>query len=89
VSMGPIAARKARQIAQNVGNILAIEALAACQGVDLLAPLRPAPALSLVFDEIRKLSPAMPVDRSLSTDIRDLAKKIMAGGIVELCPMIA
>jgi histidine ammonia-lyase len=89
VSMGPIAARKARQIAHNVGNILAVEALAACQGIDLLAPLRPAPALALVFDEIRKVSPSMPVDRSLSTDIRHVAEKIMTGGFASLCPMIA
>lgn len=35
VSMGPIAARKARQIIHNVENIIAIELLCASQGIDL------------------------------------------------------
>ena len=34
VSMGTIAARKARQITGNVANVLAIELLAACQALD-------------------------------------------------------
>jgi len=35
VSMGTIAARKARSIIENAANVLAMELLAACQGVDL------------------------------------------------------
>src|SRR5690606_5872981 len=38
VSMGPLAARKARQLIGNVRNIIAIELLAAAQGIDLVAP---------------------------------------------------
>ncbi|MGC7871141.1 histidine ammonia-lyase [Desulfosporosinus sp. SYSU MS00001] len=35
VSMGTIAARKARSIIENTANVLAMELLAACQGIDL------------------------------------------------------
>ena len=41
VSMGTIAARKARTIADHVETVLAIELLCAGQGLDLRAPLRP------------------------------------------------
>src|SRR4030042_2833545 len=41
VSMGPIAARKARDIVKNVENILAMELLCASQGLEFLLPLKP------------------------------------------------
>jgi histidine ammonia-lyase len=40
VSMGPIAAIKARKVIHNTANVLAIELLGACQGIDLLSPLK-------------------------------------------------
>lgn len=84
VSMGPIAARKARQIIENVSRILAIEILSACQGIDLLAPLRPAPALLAVHHAVRRLSKFMDQDRSLSKDFEVLAEWLIKGGISEV-----
>lgn len=81
VSMGPIAARKAREIATNVRRILAIEVLAATQGLDLLAPLQPAPALAAILSEIRRMVPSMETDRSLHKEIEEVAKWIGSGGI--------
>ena len=40
VSMAPIAARKARQIARNAAGVIAIELIAAAQGIDYHAPLK-------------------------------------------------
>jgi histidine ammonia-lyase len=80
VSMGPIAARKARDVVRNVRRVLAVELLAACQGLDLLAPLTPAPALAAAYKEIRTRSPAMFVDRSLHKDIELVATWIAADG---------
>jgi len=40
VSMGGWAARKCLQVIQNVERVLAIELLAACQGIDLRRPLK-------------------------------------------------
>lgn len=73
VSMGPIAARKAREVITNVRRILAIECLAAAQGLDLLAPLSPGPGLTALLAEIRRLAPRMDVDRSLHKEIEALA----------------
>ncbi len=73
VSMGPIAARKARTIAENVRRILAIEFLAAAQGLDLLAPLKPSAALARVLKELRGIAPTMEVDRSLHKEIERVA----------------
>ncbi len=81
VSMGPIAARKARMVNQNVATILAIELLAACQGIDLLTPLKPNPILKKVFEQVRKISPFMEKDRSLKPDIDKVTKWILKGGL--------
>ena len=53
VSMGMSAARRLAPMLANLRNILAIEALAACQGIDLLAPLRPGPETRRAYDVVR------------------------------------
>lgn len=84
VSMGPIAARKAREVIDNVASILAIELLTACQGIDLLAPLKPNLAMQAVYEAVRKISPGMPSDRSLHKDIQSLAGWIKSGDLVKV-----
>ena len=84
VSMGPISARKARTIIGNVGNILAIETLAACQAFDILAPLEPNPILKKVYKKVRELSPAMAQDRSLHKDIEKVTEWIQGGGMDQI-----
>lgn len=81
VSMGPIAARKARQVIENVSKILAIEILSACQGIDLLAPLRPSPPLAMVHSAVRHLSKFVDQDRSLSKDFEVLSGWLISGGL--------
>lgn len=80
VSMGPIAARKAREVTRNVRRVLAIEFLAATQGLDLLAPLQPGAPLKAVLDEIRRIAPTMDRDRSLAKEIERVAVWIGEGG---------
>lgn len=84
VSMGPISGRKCREVIDNVAHILAIELLAACQGLDLLAPLQPSPVLLAVFKAVRKLSPAMESDRVLADDIASVKDWILSGGAVNI-----
>ena len=45
VSMAPIAARKAAAIAGNAAGVIAVELIAAAQGVDYARPLATSPAL--------------------------------------------
>lgn len=80
VSMGPIAARKARDVIRNVRRVLAIEFLAATQGLDLLAPLKPGKPLGAVLAEVRRIAPMMERDRSLAKEIERVAVWIGDGG---------
>lgn len=73
VSMGTIAARKARDIVNNVYNVLAIEALNACQAIDFLDKRKMSPKTRKVYNEVRKLSSFVYEDRSLSSDIEKIS----------------
>ncbi|RLI50697.1 MAG: histidine ammonia-lyase [Candidatus Thorarchaeota archaeon] len=82
VSMGTIAARKARQILENVKNVVAIEYLCAAQGLDLLAPLRPSEALERAHALIRTVVPELTDDRPLYSDIVKIRQLMDCGEIV-------
>ncbi len=69
VSMSMGAALKARQLADNVKTILAVELLCACQGIDLLAPLKTSPALQRALAALRSRVPMLEADRELAPDI--------------------
>jgi histidine ammonia-lyase len=79
VSMGMAAARRIQPMLANLRNILAIELLAACQGLDLLAPLRTGPEAQKAYDLLRAVSKKVDADRSLSRDIEAVAARIAAG----------
>jgi histidine ammonia-lyase len=76
VSMGMGAARRLQSMLANLRNILAIELLAACQGIDLLAPLRTGIEARKAYDIVRALSKTVDSDRSLSPDIETVAQAI-------------
>ncbi len=82
VSMGPISARKAREIIKNVEIILAIEAITACQAIDLHAPLKPSFKLKKVYNVIRTVSKYMTSDRAMSKEIEQVAQLIRQGALV-------
>jgi histidine ammonia-lyase len=69
VSMGTIAARKAREIIGNTEDVLAIEFLAAAQGVDFRSPLKPGIGTGKIYNRIRKRIPRMIKDRLLVLDL--------------------
>lgn len=70
VSMGTIAARKAYKILENVANVVAIEVLAAFQGLSFRAPLRPGKNVAAICAFLREqgMRP-MTDDRVLYSDI--------------------
>jgi len=69
VSMGATAARKAAAVVANVERVIAIEAIAAAQGLDLRGPLAPAPATAAARAALRAAVPFLEEDRVLSGDI--------------------
>ncbi|KAF6339446.1 histidine ammonia-lyase [Rhinolophus ferrumequinum] len=55
VSMGGWSARKALRVVEHVEQVLAIELLAACQGIEFLRPLRTTTPLEKVYDLVRSV----------------------------------
>lgn len=84
VSMGPISSRKCGKVLENISNILAIELLSACQGIDLISPLQPSRVLSAVKKAVREISPQLNKDRSIYRDIKEVSQWILDGGICQI-----
>jgi histidine ammonia-lyase len=84
VSMGMGGARRLEPMLGNLRNILAIELLAACQGIDLLSPLRPGPETRKAYDIVRAISPAVDNDRSLAPDIEAVAREVDKGSFAAI-----
>ncbi len=76
VSMGTIAARKAREVVGNVEYVLAIELLCAMQGLDLRRPLRSGTGVEAAHDCIRTEVPPLDCDRILHRDIEAVAAMV-------------
>src|SRR5205085_1548737 len=68
VSMGMTAANKLRRVVENTRNVLAIEAIAAAQALDFLAPLKPSPRGRKLHETVREVCPTMQKDRAMYTD---------------------
>ncbi|MHA3965150.1 MAG: HAL/PAL/TAL family ammonia-lyase, partial [Candidatus Thorarchaeota archaeon SMTZ1-45] len=81
VSMGTIAARKAANILENAQNVVAIEYMCACQGIDYLAPLKPSEPLSEAYRTIRDTVSKLEDDRPLSSDIAKIRNLMLAGDV--------
>ncbi len=84
VSMGMGGARRLRPMLDNLRNILAIELLCACQGIDLLAPLRTGTEAQKAYQLVREVSPKVEADRPLAADIDSVASLIERGEFQKL-----
>ncbi len=84
VSMGVHAAHKLAAVVRNVRDILAIEALCAAQGLDILA-MRSSEPLEAARAAIREHSPALEEDRTLAPEIAltadALARDVLAAAV--------
>jgi histidine ammonia-lyase len=81
VSMAPISARKAVTIARNAAGVIAVELMAAAEGIDYHAPLKTSPKLQAIHARIRALSPHFTADRYWADEMRALQDAVLAGGI--------
>jgi histidine ammonia-lyase len=84
VSMGFWAARKAFTVARNTSRVLAVEALAALQGLHLLEPLQPAKALRPVVGGARPAFPPLASDRFIQPEIEAMADWLVEGKLGDL-----
>jgi histidine ammonia-lyase len=79
VSMATYAARRLADIAENCAGIVAIELLAAAQGVDFRKPLLSSPALQGVMGLVRERVPFYDRDRQFSPDIEAIKQLVREG----------
>jgi histidine ammonia-lyase len=82
VSMAPIAARKATQIARNAAGVIAVELMAAAEGIDYHAPLKTSPGLQAVYEKVRSLSPHFTADRYWADEMLALQGAVLGGEFV-------
>jgi histidine ammonia-lyase len=82
VSMGTIAARKARNIVNNVEQILAMELPCATQGLECLLPLRPGIGIKEAYNVVRRGVPPIKGDRRFSEDIKKIDLMIKSGELL-------
>jgi histidine ammonia-lyase len=81
VSMGMSGARRLDRMLKNLRNTIAIELLCACQGIDLLAPLKTGKLATKAYEAVRTKSRMLSVDRPLSADIETISALVAEGGI--------
>lgn len=77
--MATFAARRLHTMLDNVADIVAIELLAAAQGIDFHHPQKSSTAIENAISGLREISPPYVDDRSLSSDIRRVAATIDEG----------
>ena len=80
VSFGTIAARKARQIIENVYEVIGIELMSAAQGLDFHKPLLPGLGCQAAWEMIRQFVPFSEKDKILYQDMQTIRKEIMLDG---------
>src|SRR5881227_3551048 len=79
VSMGMTSALKLRSIVDLAENLLAIELLAAAEGLEHRRPLKAGRGVERAFAAVRKIAPPLTKDRALSGDIARVAEAIRRG----------
>ena len=83
VSMGMTAALKLKRIVENSRNAMAIEAMAAAQALDFLAPLKTSKRGQAAHAAIRSVSATMEKDRVMYQDFARIAELIASGKVAE------
>ena len=83
VSMGMTAAIKLKRVVENTRNVLAIEAIAAAQALDFIAPLKTGKRGLRAHQAIRTVCSAMDKDRVMYQDFARVAQLIAEGKVAE------
>jgi histidine ammonia-lyase len=83
VSMSTFAARRLGDMARNSRTIVAIELLAAAQGIDFRAPLKTSAKLQAVHGAVRARVAFYAEDRYLAPDIAAISELVGSGALTE------
>jgi histidine ammonia-lyase len=82
VSMGMTAARHARGCVRNAEVVVALEALAAAQALELRAPLVPSPATAAALAAVRGVAPPLVDSRALKPDVDAVVELVQSGQLL-------
>ena len=85
VSMATFAGRRLHEMAHNTAVIVAIELLAAAQGIDFHRPLQTAPLLADVHQRLRQQVPHLDRDRLMALDIEAAKAMVLDGHLSARC----
>ena len=77
VSMAPISGRKASRIARNAAGVIAVELMAAAEGIDYHAPLKTSAKLQEVHAGVRAHSPHFTADRYWADEMAALQEAVL------------
>jgi histidine ammonia-lyase len=83
VSMGMTAAIKLKQVVENTRNVLAIEAMAAAQALEFVAPLKTGKRGQKAYQAVRTVCPKMEKDRVMYHDFVNVAQLIASRRLAE------
>jgi histidine ammonia-lyase len=86
VSMATFAARRLHDMADNTAGIVAIELLAAAQGIEFHAPCLTSPPLQKALAHLRQRIPAYTEDRFFAPDIEAAIGLVNDGSMASLAP---
>jgi histidine ammonia-lyase len=86
VSMATHAARRLLEMANNTATIVAIELLAAAQGIELRAPFATSTPLQEVVAQLRRAVPFLDEDRMLAPDIESARTIVVSGWFRRFSP---
>ena len=81
--MGWDAGRKLRLALRHLSSVLAVELVAAARGLELRAPLRPAPATSAAVASLRQVVPGPGPDRFMSPELMAAGELVRSGRLAE------
>ncbi|MHB8503548.1 MAG: histidine ammonia-lyase [Candidatus Acidiferrales bacterium] len=84
VSMGMSGARRLARMVENLRHTVAIELLCACQGIDLLAPLKTGTLATTAYAAVRAKSAKVTQDRALGLEIEAVSALLAEGAIARV-----
>ncbi len=83
VSMATHAARRLLNMIENTSYVIAVELLAACQGIDFRRPLKSSKHLEKLYSEVRSKVPNYDKDRYFAKDIEMAQSIVLKSELVE------
>ena len=86
--MATFAGNRLHGMLDNVAYIIAIEVIAAAQGIEFHHPRKSSKTIETIIEQVRHFSPVYDTDRSLSAEIEQLAGLIDGGSFAEHCRAI-